>query len=63
MKNALVAQLAKLDRVAVADLLSSRYERFRAFGAFAEPGTIVAPRPATPWWRKLPRMLGRDKHE
>ncbi len=61
VKTALVAQLAKLERVAIPDLLSSRYERFRAFGAFAEPGTAVAPPPAAPWWRKLPKMLGRDR--
>ncbi len=61
VKTALVAQLAKLERVAVADLLSSRYERFRSFGAFADPGAVVAPPPATPWWRRLPKMLRRDK--
>ena len=61
VKTALIAQLAKLERVAVADLLSSRYERFRAFGAFAEPGAAVAPPPARPWWRRLPKMLGRDR--
>jgi acetyl-CoA carboxylase carboxyl transferase subunit alpha len=61
VKTALVAQLAKLERVAIADLLSSRYERFRAFGAYAEPGTAVAPPPAAPWWRRLPKMLGRPK--
>jgi acetyl-CoA carboxylase carboxyl transferase subunit alpha len=61
IKTALVAQLAKLERVAVPDLLSSRYEKFRAFGAFAEPGTAVPPPPSAPWWRKIPKMLGRDR--
>jgi acetyl-CoA carboxylase carboxyl transferase alpha subunit len=60
VKTALVAQLAKLERVAVADLLSSRYERFRAFGTVVEPGAAVAPPPARPWWRRLPKMLGRE---
>ncbi len=61
VKTALVAQLAKLERVAVADLLSSRYERFRAFGTITEPGAVVAPPPARPWWRRLPKMPGRDQ--
>ena len=61
VKTALVAQLAKLERVTAADLLSARYERFRAFGALADPGSVMAPPPATPWWRKLRKMLGRDK--
>ncbi|HET7701585.1 MAG TPA: acetyl-CoA carboxylase carboxyltransferase subunit alpha [Candidatus Limnocylindria bacterium] len=52
VKTALVAQLAKLERVAVPDLLSARYERFRAFGAVAESGTRAAATPA-PWWRRL----------
>ena len=60
VKTALAAQLAKLERVTVADLLSARYERFRGFGSLADPGTVVAPPPATPWWRKLSKMLGRS---
>ncbi len=61
VKTALVAQLAKLERVSVADLLSSRYERFRAFGAYADPGAGTAPPPATHWWSRLPKMLGIDR--
>src|SRR5207245_4378570 len=37
IKTALVAQLDRLARVPVADLLSTRYERFRAFGTILEP--------------------------
>jgi acetyl-CoA carboxylase carboxyl transferase alpha subunit len=57
IKTALRAQLAKLERVAVPDLLSSRYERFRAFGAIVEPGVEAVPPPAVPWWRRfVPRI-------
>ncbi|MEK7862288.1 MAG: acetyl-CoA carboxylase carboxyltransferase subunit alpha [Chloroflexota bacterium] len=52
VKTALVAQLAKLERVAVPDLLSARYERFRAFGAVSDTGAGDAA-PAAPWWRRL----------
>jgi acetyl-CoA carboxylase carboxyl transferase alpha subunit len=61
IKTALVAQLAKLERVTVDDLLSARYERFRAFGALAEPGTLVAEPSARSWWRKIPKILGTDR--
>ena len=55
VKTALVAQLARLDRVAIPDLLSARYERFRAHGTIAEtPGAV--PAPSVPWWRRLPLM-------
>jgi len=47
--------------VSVADLLSSRYERFRAFGAYADPGAGALPPPATHWWSKIPKMLGIDR--
>ena len=57
VKAALVAQLAKLDRVAAPDLLSARYERFRAFGTIAETAA-TAPPPARAWWRRLP-IVGR----
>ena len=54
MKTALVASLVKLERVAIPDLLSSRYERFRSFGAISEPGVATAPLPpARSWWNRL----------
>jgi acetyl-CoA carboxylase carboxyl transferase subunit alpha len=61
IKTALVAQLAKLERVTVDDLLSARYERFRGFGALSEPGATIAPAAEQPWWRKIPKMLGGDR--
>jgi len=53
IKTALVAQLDRLSRVPVPDLLSLRYERFRAFGTFVEPNAGAAPAPPTPWWRRI----------
>jgi len=53
IKTALVAQLDRLSRVPVPDLLSLRYERFRAFGTFVEPNGGAAPAPPTPWWRRI----------
>ena len=53
IKSALIAQLDRLSRVPVADLLSLRYERFRSFGMFVEPDGRAAPRPAQPWWRRI----------
>jgi hypothetical protein len=35
------------------DLLSLRYERFRAFGTFVEPNGGAAPAPPAPWWRRI----------
>jgi acetyl-CoA carboxylase carboxyl transferase subunit alpha len=61
IKTALVAQLAKLERVTVDDLLSARYERFRGFGSLSEPGAMIAPPAEQPWWRKIPKMLGGDR--
>jgi len=61
IKTALVAQLAKLERVTVNDLLSARYERFRGFGALSESGTAIASAAEQPWWRKIPKMLGGDR--
>jgi acetyl-CoA carboxylase carboxyl transferase subunit alpha len=55
IKTALVAQLDRLSRVPVADLLSLRYERFRAFGTFVEPNGGSAPAPPEPWWRRIIR--------
>jgi acetyl-CoA carboxylase carboxyl transferase subunit alpha len=54
IKTALVAQLDRLSRVPVADLLSLRYERFRAFGTVVEPSGATPPPPA-PWWRRILR--------
>jgi len=53
IKLALRAQLAKLERVPIADLLSARYERFRGFGAILEPGIETAPPPKRRWWKRL----------
>jgi acetyl-CoA carboxylase carboxyl transferase subunit alpha len=53
IKSALIAQLDRLSRVPVADLLSLRYERFRSFGMFVEPDGNAAPTPAQPWWRRI----------
>ena len=61
IKTALVAQLAKLERVTVADLLSARYERFRGFGALSESGVAIASPAEQPWWRRIPKMLGGDR--
>jgi acetyl-CoA carboxylase carboxyl transferase subunit alpha len=54
IKAALIAQLDRLSRVPVSDLLSLRYERFRAFGTFVEPngGATLAASPQ-PWWRRI----------
>ena len=61
IKTALVAQLAKLERVTVNDLLSARYERFRGFGALSESGAAIASSAEQPWWRRIPKMLGGDR--
>ena len=61
IKAALVAQLAKLERVTVNDLLSARYERFRGFGALSESGAAIASSAEQPWWRRIPKMLGGDR--
>ena len=61
IKTALVAQLAKLERVTVDDLLSARYERFRGFGALSESGAAIASPAEQPWWRRIPKMLGGDR--
>jgi acetyl-CoA carboxylase carboxyl transferase subunit alpha len=53
IKSALIAQLDRLSRVPVADLLSLRYERFRSFGTFIEPDGSASPSPARPWWRRI----------
>src|SRR5438477_10829672 len=51
IRTALAAQLAKLERVPAADLMSARYERFRAFGALEEPGVTAPPPAPDSWWR------------
>jgi len=53
IKTALVAQVERLARVPIADLLSLRYERFRAFGTIVEPSGGQAPAPPRPWWRRI----------
>src|SRR5881396_4022305 len=55
IKSALVAQVERLARVPMADLLSLRYERFRAFGTIVEPSSGQAPAPPQPWWRRMLR--------
>ena len=55
IKTALVAQVERLARVPIADLLSLRYERFRAFGTIVEPSGGQAPAPPQPWWRRMLR--------
>jgi acetyl-CoA carboxylase carboxyl transferase alpha subunit len=58
IRTALAAQLAKLERVPAADLMSARYERFRAFGATDEPGTAAAPPPPPDsWYRRLVKRM------
>src|SRR2546428_2615083 len=55
VKTALVAPVERLARVPMADLLSLRYERFRAFGTIVEPSSGQAPAPPQPWWRRMLR--------
>src|SRR5947199_8856504 len=56
IKTALVAQVERLARVPMADLLSLRYERFRSFGTVVEPRAGEVAAPPRPWWR---RVIGR----
>src|SRR5437870_2885221 len=55
IKTALIAQLDRLARVPIADLLSLRYERYRAFGAIVEPHNAAPEAPPQPWWRRMLR--------
>jgi acetyl-CoA carboxylase carboxyl transferase subunit alpha len=55
VKAAIVAQLDRLSRVTISDLLAARYERFRRIGVFVEPLTAPPP-PRREWWK---RVLGR----
>ncbi len=57
VKAALQAQLDRLSRTPTADLLSARYERFRAIGVVVEPTTEQPAPPVEPWWRRI--MKGR----
>jgi hypothetical protein len=44
--------------VPAADLLSARYERFRAFGLVVEPGVTAAPPPPPDsWWRRFVKRV------
>jgi acetyl-CoA carboxylase carboxyl transferase subunit alpha len=55
VKAAVVAQLDRLSRLTMTDLLAARYERFRRIGVVVEPaGEPAAPK--RPWWKKV---LGR----
>jgi len=60
VKVALVAQLDRLTRVPMADLLTARYERFRAIGSFFEPTEPAAPRRPKPWWRRAIGLADRS---
>ena len=53
VKAALISQLDRLGRVPIADLLSARYERFRALGVFVEPLPAAAPAPRRSFWRRI----------
>lgn len=57
VKAALIAQLDRLSRAPAADLLSARYERFRAIGVVVEPSSEQAAPTAEPWWRRIVRGL------
>jgi len=62
IKTALVAEIDRISRVPIADLLSLRYERFRAFGTIVEPGGGQAPATPAPWWRRaLRNPLRRER--
>ena len=55
VKAAIVAQLERLSRLTLADLLAARYERFRSIGVVVEPQGALPPL-RRPWWKKV---LGR----
>ncbi|MBA2370599.1 MAG: acetyl-CoA carboxylase carboxyltransferase subunit alpha [Chloroflexi bacterium] len=52
VRAALTSELERLSRVPTADLLSARYERFRAIGVVVEPSAGQAPPKKEPWWRR-----------
>ena len=55
IRAALVAQLDRLGRVPIADLLSTRYERFRHIGVVIEPLPGSVPPPKASFWRRIIR--------
>ena len=55
IKAAVSWELERLSRLAPADLLAARYERFRHIGVVVEPEVAPAP-PRRTWWKKV---LGR----
>ena len=57
VKAALIGQLDRLSRAPTADLLSARYERFRAIGVVVEPSTEQAATKTEPWWRRMVKGL------
>ncbi len=55
IKAALIAQLDRLARVPIGDLLSARYERYRSIGVVIEPVPGAGPPPKRPLWRRVIR--------
>src|SRR5207247_5243708 len=53
IKTAPLAQPEPPVRGPIADLLSLRYERFRAIGTIVEPSSGQAPAPPQSWWRRI----------
>jgi acetyl-CoA carboxylase carboxyl transferase subunit alpha len=58
IKTSIIAQVDRLGRVPLADLLSARYERYRHIGTVIEPlpGTVPAPK-NEPFWRRIMRGI------
>ncbi len=55
VRAALLAQLERLGRVPVSELVAARYERFRGFGSLAE--SAAPHRAPASWWKRLvPRL-------
>ena len=57
VRSALTSQLAKLERTPVADLLSFRYERFRAFGSVVGPNGTAAAAARGSWWQRINTLI------
>ena len=55
IRAAVTAQLDRLGRVPIADLLAARYERYRKIGVVVEPVAGTAPKPSEPFWRRIMR--------